>query len=94
MIRYSENSSRPKLLLIIATVFTMGVLAFSSTSVAAAEDMLSSTGSEIQLFAPIAFPPAVLQQVDCANDQEPLVAMVTTNGFDPGTATTLVADLT
>jgi hypothetical protein len=68
------------------------VLGFSVASVAAGE-FISSTGGEIQALNPQAIPLVALPQVDCAVDQEPLVAMVTTNGFNSGTATTLVADL-
>lgn len=88
----TKHSKRLILSLTIATIFTLGVVAFSSTSMAVVEDRISSTGGEIQVAAEVVS--AQLGQVDCDVDQEPIVAMVTTNGFNSGTATILVGDLT
>jgi len=95
----TNHSKRLILSLTIATIFTLGVVAFSSTSMAVAEDRISSTGGEIQVAAEVGIQLAAevgiqLAAVNCGADPQPIVAMVTTNGFNSGTATILVGDLT
>ena len=95
----TNHSKRLILSLTIATIFTLGVVAFSSTSMAVAEDRISSTGGEIQADAEVGIQLAAevgiqLAAVNCGADPQPIVAMVTTNGFNSGTATILVGDLT